>query len=309
MLKKSYSNIFKIGSSGWIEYNFINDPTKLADFNVTLNPVEFALGLDFHTASKNVAENVSNINENVYIAMSGGIDSEHVANTFYNNKIKFTPVIFTCEDLNELDVWWAFDWCKEHNITPKIVNYTIDQLTKHVTENSLKYRTRPQCGTMAIQILSDLARKNNALLVAGTGDFTYYPDFSMEHMKPHSKAGFSYNDYRVGPEGYYIHLPDLVTGIINNDMPFNFFSWNPEILHSYIKEYDINTSSSDNKIRITGCNKRPKNIGYPDYFFRTNLALRSLNTKLDFKHKEFTEVDYLGTRDQLLKLLKGDNNV
>lgn len=309
MLNEPYSNTYKIGSGGWIEYTYNSSPDQLAEFNVSLNPVNYAVDLGFHTASKLVAEQMVNINENVYVAISGGIDSEHVANTFYNNRIKFTPVIFTCEDLNELDVWWAYEWCKERNIEPKIVNYTIKQLTSRVTENSIKYRCRPQCGTLALQVLSELARDNGAILVAGTGDFTHYPDISMTHMKSQDKPTFSYSDYRVDKEGYYIHLPDLVTGIINNDMPFNFFSWNPQILHSYISEYDVTKDSVANKIKITGCPKRPKYIGYPDYFFRTDQNIISLNNRMGFRYTKFTEVDYLGTRTEMLNLLRtGDKN-
>lgn len=307
MLNVPYLSTHKIGSGGWIEYTYNSNPKQLAEFNVSLKPINYAVDMDFHTASKQVVEELANMNDNIYVAMSGGIDSEHVANSFYENKIKFTPAIFTCDDLNELDVWWAYEWCREHNITPITVNYTVKQLTSRLSENSIKYRTRPQCGPLAVQVLSELARNNHGILVAGTGDFTHYPDTSMAHMRHHDKPTFSYSDYRVDKEGYYIHLPDLVSGIINSDMPFNFFSWNPQILYSYINEYDVTKDSAANKVKITGCSKRPKYIGYPDYFFRTDRDIVSLNNRMGFRYNRFTEVDYLGTREELLRVLsKGE---
>ncbi len=305
MLNESYSNTYKIGSGGWIQYTYNTNPDQLADFKVTLNPTQLATGLDFHTASKLVAEQIANINENVFVAMSGGIDSEHVANTFYNNKIKFTPAIFTCEDLNSLDVWWAIDWCDTHNIKPLIINYDIDRFISQLVKNSLTYRCRPLPAAVAVQVLSEAARKQNAVLVAGTGDFTYYPDITMSHMKKQNMKKFSYDDYRVKETGYYLHIPDLVSGMINNDMPFNFLSWNPEIMYSYMKEYDINKNSLTNKANITGCIKRPKNSGYPDYFFRTQPKLGQLYNKMNFRTEKFTEVDYMGSREHVMNLLRG----
>lgn len=304
-LSEFYLNMYSIGSDGWIKYTYNTNPNQLADFSVTLNPVKFATGLDFHTASKNVAEEIANINENIFVAMSGGIDSEHVANTFYNNKIKFTPVIFTCEDLNSLDVWWAYEWCNSRNIIPIVVNYNIDSFVNHLVKNSIRYRCRPLPLPVAVEVLSEVARKQNALLIAGTGDFTYYPDITMSHMKKQNAANFSYDDYRVKEHGYYIHIADLVSGIMNTDMPFNFLSWNPEILYSYIREYDITKDSMTNKARITGCVKRPKNTGYPDYFYRTHPKLGQLYNKMNFRKEKFTEVDYLGTREQVMNLLRG----
>jgi hypothetical protein len=56
------------------------------------------------------------------------------------------------------------------------------------------------------------------------------------------------------------------------------------------------------------CDRRPKNVGYPEYFWRHEPSLKSYLQKFKLNKQEHTEVDYLGTRDQILNLLIGDNN-
>lgn len=57
----------------------------------------------------------------IYVAMSGGIDSELVARTMVQEKIPFTPLILKYDnDVNKMDIAYAFEFCKQHNLTPEV---------------------------------------------------------------------------------------------------------------------------------------------------------------------------------------------
>lgn len=72
-----------------------------------------------YTAQK-IAENYSNL----YLGLSGGLDSEYVANVFLRNNIPFTPVIICLPQSIEHD--YALKWCRDHNIKPKVVEFELD---------------------------------------------------------------------------------------------------------------------------------------------------------------------------------------
>ncbi len=77
--------------------------------------------------SKHMAEYLKEGNYNLFL--SGGIDSENIANILLECKIPFTPIIvaYGHEDkvLNDYDIKYAFDFCKKHNITPILIDIPI----------------------------------------------------------------------------------------------------------------------------------------------------------------------------------------
>jgi hypothetical protein len=62
----------------------------------------------------------------IYVAMSGGIDSELVARVMLRERIPFTPVIARFEkNFNAEDIAFAFDFCRLHNLEPTVVDVDI----------------------------------------------------------------------------------------------------------------------------------------------------------------------------------------
>ena len=76
---------------------------------------------------KHMTEYLKDGNYNLFL--SGGIDSENIANIFLECKIPFTPIIvaYGHEDkvLNDYDIQYAFNFCKEHSITPTVIDIPI----------------------------------------------------------------------------------------------------------------------------------------------------------------------------------------
>ncbi len=70
------------------------------------------------------------LQENNYnLFLSGGIDSENIANILLECNVKFTPVIVSYSHknkvLNDYDISYAFKFCKKNNLTPKIIDLDI----------------------------------------------------------------------------------------------------------------------------------------------------------------------------------------
>ena len=87
------------------------------------------------------------------------------------------------------------------------------------------------------------------------------------------------------------------------DMPFNFLSWTPEITLAYFEARDMTMDSAANKSKIFDCLPRPKlAVAAPNVFFRLYQPAWALMQL----RKSFgtTEIDYLGTKDELINLLK-----
>ena len=300
--------MFQYGSEGWIHYDYevVNSKAK---FNVELKPTTLAkTQCSFKKAADDVAEETYETYGPLVVAMSGGIDSEFVATTFLNKGIDFKPVIFRAEDLNELDVWWAFEWCKKHNIEPTVITYSLPKFTALITQNAEKYGTRFFSGPLAIDVIAKYAESIGRISVSGSGNNTHYPDAVLSQMRIDGSSKYQYNDAKLRADGYYAHLPELISHQMNPQQPFSFFNWNPQIMYSYIKDYDLNFDSAHNKARIMRCDRRPKNVGYPEYFWRTEPAFKPYLHKFKLNRQEHTEVAYLGTREHILNLLTGDNH-
>jgi len=78
--------------------------------------------------------------DNLYVSLSGGIDSEFVANSLLSRGIKFTPVIVDYVG-NSAEVWYAYLWCRENNITPFVINLKPPVAAKTFSYFARKYST------------------------------------------------------------------------------------------------------------------------------------------------------------------------
>jgi len=88
--------------------------------------------LDYHSASKKVAEQVYSTRQgNLLLLYSGGVDSEYILNVFLELKIKIQPVIIKLmPNYNYHDVKYAFDFCESKKLKPIIVDLNFDNFVR-----------------------------------------------------------------------------------------------------------------------------------------------------------------------------------
>ena len=104
-------NFYKISSKGIVSPG-----------SVTRNPKDFKS--ECLATAKKLKLTLGN--QKIYLFMSGGMDSECVAEILHKAQIKFTPIIIVFEsDLNLEDIKYAKTWCRKNKVKPKIIKFNL----------------------------------------------------------------------------------------------------------------------------------------------------------------------------------------
>ena len=290
-----------IGKDKWLHYHFNSNTTRVNDKdNFT---VEFSAGtadiLDFETACKRVAEEIVDTTEQpLYVAMSGGCDSETVANSFYKLGVPFTPIIHETYYLGleayYADTWWAKRWCKDRGIVPEIKRSTFPEMFADNKPIADKIKAR-KLYPVQNAVLADYVKSQGGVLVNGQAFIEYYPEPTLDYLKNivHDPAFDNYSS------GWLLHEDDFYVDM--NDPgyhPYNFLSWNREIVLAYINSRDMQLSSEENKFKIMNCSPRPK-LGVPEVAW---VFLKEYQDKLKRRYGT-SEVCFLGTHEEMINKL------
>jgi hypothetical protein len=150
-----------------------------------------------------------------YIAMSGGIDSELVADTFVQLNIPFTAITLNLFDQNYNDTSYAKVYCRSMNIEHKIINLDYKQFLTKVVPKAIKYgQFTNSLSQVALTVLIDYVSKDDIIIFSG-----HNPDFTRNGV------------------GWYEDSPNLVKYAINTRKNFfTFTSLEPIFIH-YLKNY------------------------------------------------------------------------
>jgi hypothetical protein len=194
------------------------------------------------------AQEIANNYNNLYLALSGGADSEHVANVFYRNKIEFTPTILYWKDISNRESEYAFKWCNDHNIEPLVLEYSMDIFTNGEYQNLLTIaRPRLMLGVTNMFVHLEILKRNGNLV---TGmQVEHHPDvqFIGKEGIPTEYKGFLINE----SDAYFeTDTP--------NRQPWAFFYWSPEIMASTIHHWDTSLDMTRAKEKLYNIEHRPK---------------------------------------------------
>lgn len=300
-----------IGKDQWIKMRFNRNyttPFLESDMDAYLVPYKASTVQDIVKASDDVAIDIANTYDNLYVGMSGGIDSEWVAKTFQRNNIPFTPIIYEAEDLMSADTWWARKWCEENGYTPIVIKEYVFKFVKGIIEFSRANCLRTPGGPYMMSRLVRYVNDQGGHLVTGAGFPEVFPDPNISYM-----AGRFIDNKLANPDGsvknagWLLHEADFTLTKVLEGHPWNFLSWTPDIVLSYIAARGQGTSEF-NKATIFDCLPRPKAIGIPDAFWKGKnpFVEKWLRTK---NRVGTSEVDFIGSTEQLTAILtSGDIN-
>lgn len=215
----------------------------------------------------------------LYLALSGGLDSELVANTFVRNNIPFVPLIFNLGTVNGFESWYAEYWCHQHGLTPLRINVTPDEYTSIVKKYLKVIKNTHQTGIVAYLYLADYVRGLGGYYVSGVGDinqdgnrfYTNIVDFSLDVWRP-------------------------------GQHPTGFFMYTPELALNYIKKFDPNVDEQYNKLSFYQVAPRPKF----NWFEILAYQKFQVNQLIEFwcKRTPDSQPHWFGSREQIIKLLK-----
>lgn len=296
-----------IGKDKWIKYHFNGNSTRVNpkdNFAVKFTKKSTA-SLPFDKACELVAEELYEINKGkkIFVPMSGGCDSETVARTLKKMKIEFTPIIHeiwgTGFPLTYTDSWWAFRWCKENSIEPIVKNITTLELFAEVKPYIDKIKGRKLYPAQNIS-LSEYARRHDGIVINGQAFPEYFPDHTLDYLIDIVRdKGFYLPDGSLR-SGWLLHEDDFYVDMYNPGYhTYNFLSWTPEIVLSYVKARDMTLSSEENKFKIMHCLPRPK-IGAPDAVW---YLLREYQNKIKRKYGT-SELSFIGTHEEMIGILE-----
>ena len=173
----------------------------------------------------------------LYLALTGGMDSECSATTLVRNRIPFTPFILEVDELNAYEVWYAKYWCWKNSITPIVERITQDQIVDIYKENINVVRQTNQYGAVTVVHILDRVKAMGGYCITSAGDL-----------------------YMHDTEKYfYTNAIDYPSNVFRTDEhPTAFFTYTPEIVLSYVLQFNLELDWQYNKCQFYGCAHRPK---------------------------------------------------
>jgi len=300
---------------GWISYRWnrsIETPYPDHDFEIFLNPKSPTEIVPMDVAARNVAKDIHQTykNKKLFLAMSGGIDSEYVAVTLKKMNIEFTPIIVQVEQYNQMDAWWVHYWCKQNNIQPITIDITLSNFFLEFLRITKRYWSNRVQAAAIQSFCCDYVNKHNGILIGGGGIHELYipdPIMPVESKDPTLE----------GKVGYLFNEADLIKHLVCEDKlkldtPTMFFNWNPEIILSYIAARNNDLTTEENRFKIFNLNPRPK-IGAPvTNDFRKYLHINDPVVQKTCKVVRLfagigtSDSCYLGNTETLMKVLKNE---
>jgi len=138
------------------------DPGSPFDVNINLYPFK---KIDFKSAVKLTIKEIANSYSNLYVALSGGLDSEFVLRAFNQLDISIIPII-VCYG-NELENKYAYKVCKELSINPITISVSDNEYLECFTERIYKKFNGVGIHTTQVLFAADYVEKNNGVLITG----------------------------------------------------------------------------------------------------------------------------------------------
>lgn len=261
-------------------------------FRLSLEPTQFRLTFtrraeklyeDFHEAADLAIRQLrEDFPGPLYLAFSGGIDSELIANVLLRNQIKFTPIIIKTENTNAIESWWAEYWCHTNSVKPVIIT-----------------QTAQECAQAYVRFFPRMLRIDNFTQVQTL--------LAYEHAsKNQGHCVYGAGDINLDGDRFYCCTMDFISDLIDvGDHPTSFFMYTPELALSYIYQFDTRLDEQYNKLKFYGVPARPK-IDYIGSCY----SLPAVKAAMDrcFHLHGLTQRDILqhwyGTREQIINDLR-----
>jgi hypothetical protein len=284
-------------NNSWFQTNVKLHSIGEQDFRVDITPHKF-VSLDISSAAKTTAELLYGKYKNIYLAYSGGLDSEFILKTFVENNIPITPVIVLTPH-NHLETCYAIHYCRKHNLSPVILEYTEKQLLEAIHRLLLtKVKNfSPTCACFIHMLLvMEYAEANGGVMLCG------------EH--PISDEGKNDINSTMGNDITFQSGP-FYYNAISVDHPPAFFYYTLELFYSVLKNIDYTMQVNEAKAKLFGLEYRPKLEQQNDTIYRN--AIDKLAKQMGFTDSK-QDIFALGDSQSFCKLMEnkyiaGEQNV
>ena len=197
--------------NNWLQSNikdrFIDKSVNL-ELSINLYPFKC---MTFNEAADYTCKEIYKEYKNLYLALSGGLDSEYVLRAFHRNNIPIQPIIVCCG--NEKENEYAYKACNELQITPIIINVSerlfLEYFLQYICMNGgIGYNSTQRV------FAHEYACKNNGILITG------------ENLLGDDKQ--TINDYEYA----FINEWDFYEELSFNKNYINFFLYTAELTYA-----------------------------------------------------------------------------
>lgn len=247
------------GLDNWITVNTKNQ-VFILDFS------NFIL-MDKRSAVDHTVSNIIKRYDNLYLSLSGGLDSEFAAQSLYERGIKFTPVIVDFE-LNCAETWNAYYWCYEHKIIPDIIKISMNEIVEKFSEISLN-KNVPFVSSIDFIVEQYVSERDGHLIHSCAEPFNRKSVFTDKlNTTVAHKLEFCSFDFAIDE-------------VFPEKHPCGFLTYTPELLFSLINEFDYSKPAQVSMSEFYGIRPRPKlhflfNVGLHPHILHEALRINTM---------------------------------
>ena len=207
------------GNNNWINLNAKKGTSAFCNLDFSnLKPMPKKEAIEY-----NIEQITKNYN-NLYVALSGDINSEFVADSLLKHGVKFTPIIIDYES-NVAELWYAHRWCYVNKILPYVIKLPLSTLLEQLPAIANHFNTA-YISTMEFIIERYVSRRYGHVLTGISAPFQRISVLNDKISEPLSQ------DLNMTSYDYGL---DLAFG---NKHPLSFITYTPELLYSFIRDID-----------------------------------------------------------------------
>ena len=196
----------------------------------------------FDQAADYTAQLIHKNYKNLYLALSGGLDSEYVAKVLLRNQIPFTPVVVAFKKTQEH--YYALEWCRTNNVTPLILDFDEDEVdyVRYCHAVTRQHRIHSVSNLMSCYI-ANLIKEFDGHLITGDATITGLTE--------------DYND--AAGDMYQVYWFEFLVELVHpNQHPGGFFFYTPELALSYAMNVDTTLNDASARTNLYHVAYRPK---------------------------------------------------
>ena len=223
-----------IGLNDWIE---VNDYYCSFDFS-ELKILNKEQCIDY------TIENIQKNHSNLFLALSGGIDSEFAANSLLSRGVNFTPIIMDIKS-NSIEKWYAYKWCYENKKKPLVIEMTEFQVLTYFTQIAVKKQI-PFYSVIS-WILSEIVYSKGGSLVLGGEEVIDDRD----HLLTNKSFAKMSENLETNKYAFSVEMEDK--GHVGG-----FLSYTPELFYNCLKELNYSIDGQLALCQYYNISPRPK---------------------------------------------------
>ena len=261
------------GLNNWINIDWSTKlPTCTMNFsNLTVMSKQDAIDYTVTEISKNYS--------NLYVCLSGGIDSEFAATCLLHHGIPFIPTIVDYV-YNAPEVWHAYHWCYRNKIVPNVIKLTPDIMVTLLPREVAEFPGSTFLSVIERIVLKLVSKENGIIVTGGAEPFA--------RISAHLDKLTENTSYELDFNSYDFNANDIQT--------VGFVNYTPELYTSLINELDYTKPVNLAMAEYYNVSPRPKCTPMQTIFLNQTIKDKFFETQKKHIHYNF----YMGNKTQLL---------